>query len=58
MVPNRKFVAEIIKRQYKLRKLITRKKLNIPLSVAKKLVGPDCAYHLYWQVKTNKDIKE
>ncbi len=33
--------------KYKYRNLILRGKIKLPPSGAKKLIGPDCAYHLY-----------
>jgi hypothetical protein len=39
--------AEELRRKYKYRKLIVTGRMDLPLRAAKKLVGPDCAYHLY-----------
>lgn len=39
--------AEIIRKKYKYRSLILRGRVRIPQKSASKLVGPDCAYHLY-----------
>jgi hypothetical protein len=39
--------AEELRRKYKYRKLIVTRRMDLPLRAAKKLVGPDCAYHLY-----------
>ena len=39
--------SEIIRLKYKYRDLILRGKIKLPLQAAKKLIGPDCAYHLY-----------
>lgn len=36
-----------IRLKYKYRNLILRGRIKIPPSGAKKLIGPDCAYHLY-----------
>lgn len=38
---------EVIRLKYLYRKLIIRVKFHLPLKDASKLVGPDCAYHLY-----------
>lgn len=39
--------AEMIRLKYKYRELILKKKINLPHKKASKLIGPDCAYHLY-----------
>lgn len=39
--------AEIIRKLYHYKKLIREGKLNLPIDVAKKFIGPDTAYHLY-----------
>jgi hypothetical protein len=39
--------AEIIRLKYKYRRLILTGKIKLPPSVAARLIGPDCAYHLY-----------
>ncbi len=44
--------AEQIRLQYRYRNLILKGKLKVPLSTAKKLIGPDTAYHLYKDQKT------
>jgi len=33
--------------KYKYRELILKKKIILPYYKASKLIGPDCAYHLY-----------
>jgi hypothetical protein len=43
---------ESVRIRYKYRNLILRKKINMPLQAAKKIIGPDCAYHLYSKIKT------
>jgi len=47
--------AEKLRLSYKYRSLITRRKVRIPVSGAKRLVGPDCAYHLYSGLKSVND---
>lgn len=49
--------AELLRMRYKYREFILKGKLKVPLSVAKKLLGPDTAYHLYSQLKNSKDDK-
>lgn len=39
--------AELLRLKYKYRSLIVRGQLRLPLDAAARLVGPDCAYHLY-----------
>jgi hypothetical protein len=39
--------AELIRLKYKYRELILKKKIKLPHKKASKLIGPDCAYHLY-----------
>ncbi len=39
--------SEIIKKKYTYRERILKGKLKIPLPVARSLIGPDTAYHLY-----------
>lgn len=38
---------DIMRIKYKYRSLIMKGKLNLSLKNAIKLIGPDCAYHLY-----------
>lgn len=40
--------AEIARLKYKYRRLILEGKTSLPPEEAAKLVGPDCAYHLYF----------
>ncbi len=52
--------AEEIRIRHLYRNLILRKRITLPLEAAMKMVGPDCAYHLYskpW-VKHNGKKKE
>jgi hypothetical protein len=39
--------AEKIRIRYKYRRMILRGEIKVPHEAAKKLIGPDCAYHLY-----------
>lgn len=41
--------AKIMAKKYQYKKLILQGKINTDLETAKKLIGPDCAYHLYQQ---------
>ena len=52
---NRK--AEEIRLRYRYRDLIIRGKIRISFEAARKLVGPDCAYHLYSVVDLKKSRK-
>jgi hypothetical protein len=40
--------AEAMRVKYLYRALLLKGKINLPLESARKLVGPDCAYHLYF----------
>lgn len=42
--------AEIIRLKHKYRRMILRGELDLPLDAARNLVGPDCAYHLYFMI--------
>jgi hypothetical protein len=39
--------SEDLRVRYKYRELIMKKKIRLPVAVAARLIGPDCAYHLY-----------
>lgn len=39
--------AEEIRIRYLYRDLVLKKKIRLPLEGAIRIVGPDCAYHLY-----------
>ena len=41
--------AELLRKKYQYRTLILRGKTRLPHRAAARLVGPDCAYHLYSQ---------
>lgn len=43
--------AEIIRKKYLYRRLLMTKRFKISLEAAKKLIGPDTAYHLYSKIK-------
>ena len=49
--------AEIIEKLYKYRKLIREGKIKLPVDTAKKIIGPDSAYHLYSVGKYKKKEK-
>ena len=46
--------AEEIRIRYLYRNLVLRNRLRLPLEAAVKLVGPDCAYHLYSDLRYTK----
>lgn len=50
--------AEEIRLKYKYKELILKKKIKVSMESAKSIVGPDTAYHLYQQIKTDKEKKE
>ena len=39
--------AEMLRVQYLYKRLVLLGKVELPLAVARRFVGPDCAYHLY-----------
>jgi hypothetical protein len=45
--PSRHDRGEELRRRYRYRRLIVRGRLRLSHSSAVRLVGPDCAYHLY-----------
>ncbi len=50
--------AEIIRKLYYYKKLIREGKIDLPIEVAKKFIGPDTAYHLYSKGKIQKKNKK
>ena len=42
--------AELIRLRYKYRRLIMEGSIRLPIEGAARLMGPDCAYHLYFLV--------
>jgi len=50
--------ADEIRLRYLYRKLILAGKVSLSIEAAKKLVGPDCAYHLYSLVDSKTSIKK
>ena len=50
--------AELIRKKYLYRQLILTKKVGLPRTSATKLIGPDCAYHLYSQHHPTKPTDE
>jgi len=42
--------AELIRKRYLYRRLILTKKVSLSRPSATRLIGPDCAYHLYSQL--------
>ncbi len=47
--------SDELRRRYRYRELILRGKLRLPLDAARRLIGPDCAYHLYRSVASGKE---
>lgn len=39
--------AEAIRKRYQYRRLVLRGQADLPHQTAVRLIGPDCAYHLY-----------
>ena len=49
--------AERLRLKYKYRKLILTGVLNLPHEEAVRLLGPDCAYHLYSKTRSRPSSK-
>ncbi len=47
-------IAELTRLRYKYRRLIMEGKLKLPHHEAALLIGPDCAYHLYSVLPSEK----
>jgi hypothetical protein len=51
-------ISEETRIRYLYRNLILRGRVKVSLEAARKLVGPDCAYHLYSIVDLKKNRKK
>ena len=47
--------ADAVRRKYLYRRLVINGGVKIPTRLAMKMVGPDCAYHLYRQHMPEKN---
>lgn len=45
--------AEALRIKNSYRRLILEGKIKIPIDIAKRLIGPDCAFHLYRKIRKN-----
>lgn len=50
--------AELMRLRYKYRRLLMEGRIRLPLEGAVKLMGPDCAYHLYFMVDGKEPAQE
>ncbi len=50
--------SEEIRLRYLYRKLILEKKIALTLESAKRIIGPDCAYHLYSVIDSKRQMKK
>ncbi|MFC1582169.1 hypothetical protein ACFL4W_01390 [Planctomycetota bacterium] len=50
----RKAKSEAIRLRHQYRRLILKGRKHIPLIAARRLVGPDCAFHLYARTGSHK----
>jgi len=50
-------LPEEIRLRYLYRRLILRGQAVVPLEAAKRLVGPDCAFHLYGSAREGEGIQ-
>jgi hypothetical protein len=51
-------ISEELRLRYLYRKLILDGKITLSLESAKKIIGPDCAYHLYAVPDLKKKMKK
>ena len=49
------FDPEAVRKRYLYRRLILTGRVRLPRSAATRLIGPDCAYHLYGAVAGTSD---
>ncbi|NIA30891.1 MAG: hypothetical protein GWP06_13375 [Actinobacteria bacterium] len=49
--------AELLRIKYLYRQLLLRRKIKLPHRDAARLIGPDCAYHLYSDYKPKETEK-
>ncbi|MFO7956836.1 MAG: hypothetical protein R6X33_07015 [Candidatus Brocadiia bacterium] len=47
--------AELIRKKYLYRRLILRRRVCLSRQGAVRLIGPDCAYHLYSRLEAGAD---
>ena len=45
---------EVMRLQYQYKRLVLLGKARLPVAAAARLVGPDCAYHLYGRSATGR----
>ncbi len=50
--------AESARIRYAYRRKILHKELDMPIEEARKLIGPDCAYHLYRYLESDYSEEE
>ncbi len=48
-------LSDAVRRKYLYRRLVMNQGVKLPARLAMKLVGPDCAYHLYSQHNPSTD---
>lgn len=49
--------AEEMRIRYLYRDMIIRGQIRVPFQTAVNIIGPDCAYHLYWATDFSVDTK-
>ena len=50
--------SEFVRKKYLYRELILKRKIGLNPKSASKLIGPDCAYHLYSKIEFNAKIQK
>jgi hypothetical protein len=56
--PPAESAADQLRRMYSYKRMILRGKLKLPHQSARKLIGPDCAYHLYHNHKASDNADD
>lgn len=54
----REELADGVRRKYMYRKMVINGGVKLPARLAMKLVGPDCAFHLYRQHMPKKKLAD
>jgi len=55
---NRSEKSELLRKKHLYRKMIMTGKIVLPWKTASRIIGPDCAYHLYSTIGKRKRRRE
>lgn len=50
--------SEAVRKKYRYREMILKRKIGLKPRSAARLIGPDCAYHLYSKKEFNHEMGE